>query len=744
MNSSNYPLEPYAPGPGMNGIRPPTSGSAGYGRMEHGRESSITSSGWREDSASDMSLQHRPAPLLPQHPPPQGLAQDGYSPSYPPSHNGHDQPPAPNGDYHNSSYPPSHGHFPSSNGHGPHHSHSGSMGYGEPHSPYGHAHPHPHGGNYGGPAGYPPYPDGPVAYGRAPEGNYEGQPASHESPSPTHVVPVTRNPPQSSMQHNQPYHHHPPPPPSTNGQTNYDPYNSSNPAPYQNGLHQSSHHAGSAPPPPHATIGQIRHPHSYSFSNGQPISDSSHPRHGTPHMQHLHGESHPYQNTPQQRPIMPHQATPIDHHRSFSQSSQAIPGAIEGVRSPPQGVARIRKGARKSEDNTPLRQMMSRSPPSNHPMNGGAGAGRPAGGATDGGARAQFSPYTRPVNTPGPRQHPALTPHQSEVSTAPSSYEGSYGLRTNGSFSQNGNGSLHIRPPSASHPFATPSVPSIPPPPESHHYAPTMPTRTDMGQQAPPSTNGYYVPQGASRNGTYNDQPPLGQIDYSRPQSNGTWAGNVQSEQLSEPRQTPLQAHSAFPPPAGSSSNPPSSSHSHLAGMEPSKESVVGIPALPIGSTFPGHIAPHPNPNSSPILTHFQPASTSPASSRSGSNGSGSGMNGFHGFHQHMAAPNHNVWEAMSARGNTPAPPRIDTSIGGGVNSSPVSVTAGGSVSGSASSKLGPLTPSTNLPTRDPEDERVLVLLSRGVVGPGSKSTGENNVIPTGNGSGDGDGNGDE
>lgn len=86
---------------------------------------------------------------------------------------------------------------------------------------------------------------------------------------------------------------------------------------------------------------------------------------------------------------------------------------------------------------------------------------------------------------------------------------------------------------------------------------------------------------------------------------------------------------------------------------------------------------------------------------------------------------------ATAARVCTPVPPRIDTSIAG-VNSSPVSVTAGGSVSGSASSKLGPLTPSTNLLTRDPEDERVLDLLSRGVVAPGSKTGAEGNPVPGG------------
>ena len=171
--------------------------------------------------------------------------------------------------------------------------------------------------------------------------------------------------------------------------------------------------------------------------------------------------------------------------------------------------------------------------------------------------------------------------------------------------------------------------------------------------------------------------------------------------------------------------------------MEHSKEMFGGIPAVPIGTAFPGYMTPHLNPNSSPILTQFQPMSTSVGSSRSGSGASGSvsgvGPNSSPpGLHQHMGTAATSggmasLWDGsdITARGGTPAaPPRIDTSIGGvNPNSSPVSVTAtaAGSASGSVSSKLGPLTPSTNLVTRDPEDERVLDLLSRGLVGTASK-----------------------
>jgi hypothetical protein len=148
-------------------------------------------------------------------------------------------------------------------------------------------------------------------------------------------------------------------------------------------------------------------------------------------------------------------------------------------------------------------------------------------------------------------------------------------------------------------------------------------------------------------------------------------------------------------------------------------EPAVGIPAVPIGTTIPDHMTPHPNPNSSPPITQFQPMPTSLGGNR-GLGGSG-GVNGspeLAGLHRHMvpATVSAGVWDGGTGRGATPAPPRIDTSLGG-VESSPLSVTAGGSASGSASSKLGPLTPSTTLVTRDPEDERVLDLLSRGPQG---------------------------
>jgi hypothetical protein len=167
----------------------------------------------------------------------------------------------------------------------------------------------------------------------------------------------------------------------------------------------------------------------------------------------------------------------------------------------------------------------------------------------------------------------------------------------------------------------------------------------------------------------------------------------------------------------------------------------VGIPAVPIGTTTYGHISPHLHPSSSPPLTHFQPMSTSLGSNRrEGSSGaSGNGSPELVGLHQHMAVTTGlaSGWDGGggSARSETPVPPRVDTALVG-VESSPVSVTAGGSTSGSVSSKLGPLTPSTTLVTRDPEDERLLDLLSRGLLAAaGVRGNAEGNTVVAANGS---------
>jgi hypothetical protein len=77
-----------------------------------------------------------------------------------------------------------------------------------------------------------------------------------------------------------------------------------------------------------------------------------------------------------------------------------------------------------------------------------------------------------------------------------------------------------------------------------------------------------------------------------------------------------------------------------------------------------------------------------------------------------MTAVSHQVTAAVDpyserARGG-PAGPPLDTSFTGN-NVRPPS--AAGTVNGSAASKLGPLTPSHH--ARDPEDQRVLGLLSR-------------------------------
>ncbi|KAG8816653.1 hypothetical protein FRC17_000239 [Serendipita sp. 399] len=83
-----------------------------------------------------------------------------------------------------------------------------------------------------------------------------------------------------------------------------------------------------------------------------------------------------------------------------------------------------------------------------------------------------------------------------------------------------------------------------------------------------------------------------------------------------------------------------------------------------------------------------------------------------------------NVAEANASRGAPArAPPKLDIALAtamttSGTGTHPAAQTsAGASKSGSLSSttasKLGPLTPSLSIHTRDPEDERVLDLLSR-------------------------------
>jgi hypothetical protein len=237
--------------------------------------------------------------------------------------------------------------------------------------------------------------------------------------------------------------------------------------------------------------------------------------------------------------------------------------------------------------------------------------------------------------------------------------------------------------------------------------------------------------------------PPFGPHDP-RSNSGETWA-DVPPLRSAES----LQLLSAYPPLAGlphpglhDGAQPPHQS----TGM--SSDVVVGIPAVPIGMAMPHPMPPHPHPGSSPLLTHFRPMSSSlGSSSRSGGGGSGGAGTGspeLVGMPQHMAvAPGlASGWEEGpgTAHGETPAPPpappqRVDTFLAG-VDSSPVSATAGGSASGSVSSKLGPLTPSTTLVTRHPEDERLLDLLSRDLLrAAGVRGNAEGNGVGAANGS---------
>lgn len=109
--------------------------------------------------------------------------------------------------------------------------------------------------------------------------------------------------------------------------------------------------------------------------------------------------------------------------------------------------------------------------------------------------------------------------------------------------------------------------------------------------------------------------------------------------------------------------------------------------AAPNGGSYPAHLAPHPNPNQSPPLTHFQPLG--------------------------------NSYNVGMEQAQPPAQQHMQgaTMVGPNSSSSSVGIVASSVGTNDGNTTLNPLT-STSLfqvkAHRDPEDERVLELLSKG------------------------------
>ncbi|KAG8791773.1 hypothetical protein FRC17_008716, partial [Serendipita sp. 399] len=131
--------------------------------------------------------------------------------------------------------------------------------------------------------------------------------------------------------------------------------------------------------------------------------------------------------------------------------------APNGVRSPPTGVIRNRRGTRKNDENTSSQQQQHQSQ-SQQPSDGPSGYSstfgqhpRPSvGGDTKQERGLHFSPYERPPNVPGPRQHPAIASSSSLASESAST------SATNGEANSGG----HFVPPHP-HPHQQPGPPPI-------------------------------------------------------------------------------------------------------------------------------------------------------------------------------------------------------------------------------------------------------------------------------------------
>ncbi|PVF95356.1 hypothetical protein CPB86DRAFT_817270 [Serendipita vermifera] len=431
------------------------------------------------------------------------------------------------------------------------------------------------------------------------------------------------------------------------------------------------------------------HPHSYQNGHGAQHYSN------TPHVQHLPAEADPFHHTPQQshavpQPIVP---PPPPHHRTYSQPSVASSTDATGVKTPT-GVVRTRHSVPRKADG-------STATPSPHQFAEPADAR---------GRTAHFSPYSRPVNAPGPRQHPAFTPQMGmEAAGMPGA------PIENNAYGQPRNGGHFV--PAEHHPSGSPpQLPGAPqtsfppgsqPSPFPVHQPPQAVTAAAESHRlghsvhgsAPYSIAASGTSRGSASTGTGEPSPTAyGHIDYSIPDP-FQQQPSYTFQNVSYHPHHPHQQHQHPPP--------------KLAAIPSTSVPIGGgnTPPEPLTAPYTSYLPPHPNPHESPPFVF--PVSTSFSSSGSGDSVLGTVDTPEMTAMQHHVAATTAVdpYSDRVPRGG-PAPPPLDTSFTG-TNPRPPSAagTVNGSVNGSAASKLGPLTPSHH--ARDPEDQRVLGLLSR-------------------------------
>ncbi|KAG9055737.1 hypothetical protein FS842_001362 [Serendipita sp. 407] len=473
-----------------------------------------------------------------------------------------------------------------------------------------------------------------------------------------------------------------------------------------------------------------------------------------------------------------------------------------GIRSPPSGVIRSKRAARRSDEGA--------QPPPHHHRPDESTHGSPFGHYTrpsgsSGDAKAErgihFSPYERPPTVHRARQHPHPHPHPASASASASSQaaDGAAGT-SNGETNGGGGGgghfvplhphphqqpgpppiSAHSRrgsyphyPPQAVPPYGgPPPVPPLPPQPGMpptqqtgpvYHFTnggpPSGTSRgsisTGIGESSPTTYGSFDYTAGTSGAGSgasHTWTNPALSSSHGHEQTHGNASQSFQygGEYPTEnppPDTIPFQGHAMIPPVGTSEATGSVHYGENMSLTAEGSGNRGGGPDS--ANQYPSHMAPHPNPNSSPPMLAFRPRSgTFPEEQSFGGTEPGTvtgpPVNG-HSLEETSGDDGAYASRAKSAgRASAQAPPKLDIALataavmGSSSNRPPqtsASASRSGSLSSTTASKLGPLTPSLSVPhhTRDPEDERVLDLLSRSTpstaVGPTPVVVGGNAVI---------------